>query len=205
MRPVQLGPEIRSLRMGRNAFVVAMGLALFACPVGAADEVTRTPAEPGLVVPIGDGPAPRDGASGPGLDALLQVPSDYLAPRGRTVGGVGEQEWRRRFALAHKQLRGAQSALDEIKQSLGEASEGSGASQWAVAPPGVSNAGGPTNSPLSFRLRQELVRKREDLEAAERSLRDLRIEADLVGVPVDWRGDRDVPLGKRLPDSPYYN
>ena len=74
-----------------------------------------------------------------------------------------------------------------------------------MAPPGVSNAGGPTNSPLSFRLRQELLRKREDLEAAERSLRDLRIEADLVGVPVDWRGDRDVPLGKRLPDSPYYN
>ena len=205
MRPVQLGPAIWSPCMGRSAFAVAMGLTLLACPAGAEDEVPPTAAEPELVVPIGDGPAPGDGVSGPGLDALLHVPSDYLAPRGRTVGGVGEQEWRRRFAQAHKQLRGAQSALDEIKQSLGEASEGGGSSQWAVAPPGVSNAGGPTNSPLSFRLRQELLRKREDLEAAERSLRDLRIEADLVGVPVDWRGDRDVPLGKRLPDSPYYN
>jgi len=198
---------MRSFPMGWNTFIVAISLALFAGQVGAEDEVPPTPAEPELVVPIGDGPAPGDGAKGPGLDALLHVPSDYLAPRGRTIGGVGEPEWRRRFAQVHKQLRGAQSALDEIKASLDEASEGGGSSQWAVAPPGVSNAGagGPTNSPLSFRLRQELLRKREDLEAAERSLRDLRIEADLVGVPVDWRGDRDVPLGKRLPDSPYYN
>ena len=53
--------------------------------------------------------------------------------------------------------------------------------------------------------RQELVRNRERLEEAERALRDLRIEADLAGVPPDWRDDRKVPLGKRLPESPYYN
>ena len=52
------------------------------------------------------------------MDALLHVPSDYLAPRGRTVAGAGEQEWRRRFERAHDKLRRAQTALDETKQAL---------------------------------------------------------------------------------------
>lgn len=157
-----------------------------------------------LVVPVVPGAAPGNGA--PGLDALLSVPKDYLEPRGRTIAGAGEDEWRRRFAQAHRRLQGAQTALDETKGALDEAAEGSGSSQWAVAPPGAGGGGSnPTDSPLSFKLRQDLVRNRERLEDAERALRDLRIEADLAGVPPDWRDDRQVPLGKRLPDSPYYN
>jgi hypothetical protein len=55
-----------------------------------------------------------------------------------------------------------------------------------VAPPGASGQNDPT-SPLSFKLRQELVRNREALEEAEKALRELKIEADLAGVPATWR------------------
>ena len=175
---------------------------LLALPVQAQDEPDET--DPGLVVPsVPKGPGAE---SAPGLDALLSLPKDYLQPKGRTVGGAGEDEWRRRFARAHDRLQKAQAALDETKGALDNAADGSGSSQWAVAPPGAGGGGGsPTDSPLSFKLRQEILRNRESLEEAERNLRDLRIEADLAGVPVDWRDDRKVPLGKRLPDSPYYN
>ena len=59
-----------------------------------------------------------------------------------------------------------------------------------MAPPGGGGSGGgPSASPLSFKLRQKLKEDRESLEEAERALRELRIEADLAGVPLDWRGD----------------
>lgn len=193
----------RWIRSGLGAEYLLLAVLFLAPTPGWAEEGTD-PAPERLVVP--GGPTGAAGQGAPGLDALLSVPKDYLEPRGRTVGGAGEDEWRRRFARAHERLEGAQTALDETKGALDQAAAGSGASQWAVAPPGASGGGGsPTDSPLSFKLRQELVRNRERLEEAERALRDLRIEADLAGVPPDWRDDRKVPLGKRLPDSPYYN
>lgn len=193
----------RWIRSGWGAGCLFLA-ALFLVPTPGRAQEGTDPAPERLVVP--DGPTGALGQGAPGLDALLSVPKDYLEPRGRTVGGAGEDEWRRRFARAHERLVGAQTALDETKGALDQAAAGSGSSQWAVAPPGAGGGGSsPTDSPLSFKLRQELVRNRERLEEAERALRDLRIEADLAGVPPDWRDDRKVPLGKRLPDSPYYN
>lgn len=155
-------------------------------------------------------PAPRPGSGGdgrgaPGLDALLKLPSGYLEPSAETVGGAGEGEWRRRFAQALEELGEARAALSTTKQELDSVADGGGSSQWAVAPPGVSNSGdGPANSPLSFKLRQELDRNRERLDAAEKALRELRIEADLAGVPRAWRGDGDAPIPRRLPDDRLY-
>ena len=182
-----------------GVFVVTLGAA-----AEASAQADPEPPAAEIVVPRIPSGVPGDGA--PGLDALLSVPKDYLQPKGRVVGGAGEDEWRRRFTQVHKRLERAQTALDETKGALDNAAVGTGGSQWAVAPPGASG-GGPSasDSPLSFKLRQELLRNREQLEEAERALRELRIEADLAGVPADWRDDRDVPLGKRLPDSPYYN
>ena len=45
----------------------------------------------------------------------------------------------------------------------------------------------PENSPLSFKLRVEIKRRREEITQAERELRKLEIEADLADVPADWR------------------
>ena len=198
---------VRVRRRGGFAEAGAKAFALVAvCFVtfSAEAEESAEDASPTMIVP--GLPAGSGGGSGPGLDALLHVPKDYLQPKGRTVAGADEDEWRRRFAVAHRTLQRAQASLDETKGALDAAAGGSGSSQWAVAPPGASGSGpSPTDSPLSFKLRQEMLRNREGLDEAGRSLRDLRIEADLAGVPGDWRGDRKVPLGKRLPDSPYYN
>ena len=45
---------------------------------------------------------------------------------------------------------------------------------------------GAENSPVSFRLRQELRKQRDELAAAERRLNELEVEANLAGVPAEW-------------------
>jgi len=130
---------------------------------------------------------PGAGQGGPGLDDLLKLPSDFRTKdRAQPVAGASEEEWKRRFARAEKAIGEAHQTLAETRRELDGMAEAGGASQWSVAPPGASG-GSQSTSPLSFKLRQELVRNREDLEAAEKALRDLRIEADLAGVPAQWR------------------
>ena len=73
-----------------------------------------------------------------------------------------------------------------------------GGSQWNVAP-AIGAAGGGQgaqgrDTPLSFKLRQQLKRNREAVEQAEKALRRLQIEADLAGVPRSWRGQDDPPV-----------
>lgn len=130
---------------------------------------------------------PTPGRSGdPGLDDLLRLPSDFKTrPAERPVAGASEDEWRRRFGRADKAIVDAREALIATKKELDGLAETGGASQWSVAPPGAS--GQQTTSPLSFKLRQQLQRQREELEEAEKALRELRIEADLAGVPPAWR------------------
>ena len=145
-----------------------------------------------------------DGQS-PGLDRLLQLPSGFLQPNARTVAGAGETEWERRFTVAQKRLESAVEMLAMTKSELGSVADEGGSSQWAVAPPGSSGGSGPTNSPLSFKLRQDLLRHRDELDEAEKAVKELRIEADLAGVPVGWRsGDLNTPIPRRIPEDPRY-
>lgn len=122
----------------------------------------------------------------PGLDDLLRLPSDFETRSAeRPVAGASEEEWRRRFTRAERSIAEARENLAATKRELDDAAETGGASQWSVAPPGSSAE--QSTSPLSFKLRQELQRNREALDAAEKALRELRIEADLAGVPAEWR------------------
>jgi hypothetical protein len=148
----------------------------------------------------------RDGdGQDPGLDRLLQLPSGFLQPNARTVAGAGETEWERRFTVAQKGLESAVETLAMTKSELDSIADEGGSSQWAVAPPGSSAGSGPTNSPLSFKLRQDLLRHRDELDAAEKAVKELRIEADLAGVPVGWRsGDLNTPIPRRIPEDPRY-
>lgn len=128
------------------------------------------------------------GSSGPGLDALLQLPSSFRAKESPSVAGADEAEWRRRFVNAEREFASAQRELARIKRELDVVAEAGGASQWAVAPPGASSgADGLSTSPLSFKHREAMRRTRDELDAAERALRELKIEADLAGVPTAWR------------------
>ena len=152
--------------------------------IGSASERTEV-----LSVP-GDSATRDPGAArgGPGLDDLLKLPSDFRTKdRAQPVAGVSEEEWKRRFDRAQKAIAEAHETLAETRRELDGAAEAGGASQWSVAPPGGSGDASPGPSPLSFKLRQDLVRNREALESAEKALRELRIEADLAGVPAEWR------------------
>lgn len=161
-------------------------------PAGSAERPAWTPRES----PAGAQASPQ----GPGLDALLHVPSRVLENESSSVAGTSEDEWRRRFQKARSELEGARSGLEQTKRELDSVAEGGGANQWSVAPPGGGSTGAGTTSPLSFKLRQELKRKRERLETAERALRELRIEADLAGVPSTWRGEPTSEPMRSLPN-----
>jgi hypothetical protein len=56
---------------------------------------------------------------------------------------------------------------------------------WQMSAPGVQ-AMNPEDSPVSYELRQELRRQREEIERFERRLRELEVEAKLAGVPDEW-------------------
>ena len=43
------------------------------------------------------------------------------------------------------------------------------------------------DAPLDFQLRQEIKRHREEIEHLEQQLQELEIEANLAGVPEEWR------------------
>jgi len=137
----------------------------------------------------------------PGLDQLLKLPStlDYGVER---RGGATRSEWRARFAEARARLFEAETTLrlaqDELAQ-LGGESEG-----WTVGPAGLG-AGGGSDAPLSFELRQQIKRADSELILAQSRLRELEVEANLAGVPSEWRisstesqlaDDVVVPLGE---------
>ena len=85
--------------------------------------------------------------------------------------------------MARADLELAREELAASQAELGELAVDGNA--WQMAPPGgKANA---ENSPLSYKLRQDIRRQREDVEQAERALTELRIKANLAGVPEDWQ------------------
>lgn len=140
-------------------------------------------------------PGLGSGLGRPGIDSLLQLPSGYTGRSGReAVAGVSESAWRRRFEQTNQRLTSARAELEATKVALDGAAVTGGANQWAVAAPGGGQGGGGgggvanSGSPLSFKLRQKLRKHRNELDTAEKAMKELVIEADLAGVPAAWRG-----------------
>jgi len=107
-------------------------------------------------------------------------------------GNATQDEWRSRFRQARQDLEESRAALDRSMKELEEV--GSSTASWKVAPPGLPQAkASPTDvhadpgSPLDYRLNVEIRRHREAIKRAEQGLTDLEIEANLAGVPEDWR------------------
>lgn len=190
------------------AIAVAVGGTAGAEPTEAPEEadqsVSPSDASEVLTVPGHPTPAATRGSGAvrgePGLDDLLKLPSDYMtkSTTSRPVAGASEDEWKQRFTRAEKAIGDARESVAETRRELDGLAETGGASQWSVAPPGAAGGGQGQQggmSPLSFKLRQELERNREALESAEKALRELRIEADLAGVPAEWRVVASTPAG----------
>ena len=126
---------------------------------------------------------PSADPGGPNLDQLLKLPNsaEYSAEK---RGGATRSEWRQRFHEARASAKAAEKALkkaqDELAQVAGSKDE------WQFSPPGLpANTG--EDSTASFQLRQEVKRQRSEVERSRARLRDLEVEANLDGVPDDWR------------------
>ena len=128
--------------------------------------------------------AATDPAPSPvGLDALLRLPAQSPAPAREPASLGDRKEWEARFAEARAELEAARAALAASQAELGELASGGNA--WQMAPPGAG--ANPENSPVSYKLRQDIRRQRGEVAEAERALTELRIEANLAGVPGDWQ------------------
>ncbi len=118
------------------------------------------------------------------LDRLLKLPSTVEQVQREQIGSATKSQWRARFASARAEHEAALAGLEAAQKKLGTVAEDSEA--WQMAPPGAGAAGA-SEAPVDYQLRQEVRRQREDLIRSEKNLRELTIEADLAGVPADWR------------------
>jgi hypothetical protein len=150
--------------------------------VGAAPDEPPQAETPGGPSP-GSAGAPGGAAQVP-LDRLLRLPDSIgrAAPEPRR-GGLTRPEWEGRFREAREQLDAARKGLDQVQRQLEE--EAGKVSNWQVAAPGQQAPS--ENSPLSYKLTQEIRRRREEVEVSERRLQSLIVEANLAGVPEEWR------------------
>lgn len=152
---------------GLRGVLLLVALVGFALP-GRADEVDARP-----------GPAPPTDPVA--LDSLLKLP-DGFGEKVEVRQGATRLQWSERFGRVRTDLEEARQKLAEAEKELDSASGTSSA--WQVSAPG---AAAPEASPLSFRLRQAVKTQRNAIEDAERRLRALDVEADLAGVPQEWR------------------
>jgi hypothetical protein len=116
------------------------------------------------------------------LDRLLTLPDSGSYGVDRR-GGLSRGEWRARFQEITAALAAERQALSEAEGRLDEAA--GSASNWQMAPvPGMQPS---PDAPLDYQLRVVIRRHRSEIERLEHKLKQLEIEANLAGVPAEWR------------------
>lgn len=93
-------------------------------------------------------------------------------------GGRSRGAWEAKFARARNEVAGLELNLVEAQERYREASSG----EWGYSPIG----GGMPSDPEVLKIRAEMKRDRQSLEAARKRLRELGVEASLAGVPEEW-------------------
>ena len=119
-------------------------------------------------------------AQGVGLDQLLKLPPSVSTGVERK-GGMTRGEWRGRFDRLEVQLASEQQSLAVAQKERDRVANSS--DQWLLGAPGMTN----TEAPLDYRLRQEITRHKEEIERLKTARDSLEVEANLAGVPEDWR------------------
>src|SRR5262245_13111471 len=145
--------------------------ALLAAPVAARGEGETTGGQP---VAVPEQPAQ--------LDQLLKLPpgQNYGVDR---RGGLSRGEWHTRFTEVQDGLAKERKDLAEAEAKLDQTA--GTASNWQMAPvPGLQPS---PDAPLDYQLRVEIRRHKSEIERLERKLKQLEIEANLAGVPEEWR------------------
>lgn len=139
-----------------------------------------------LALPVGAEPGEATDATAPpgvDLDSLFRLPKDSPRVEEPRPGGLSRKQWGERFEIATGDVAKSRAALRKAQDALEEKAAGTDA--WQLAAPGAP--AGSDNSPLSYKLRQEIRQQRDELAAAERRYEELRIEANLAGVPEAWQ------------------
>jgi hypothetical protein len=116
------------------------------------------------------------------LEELLKLPGDVRYDVEKR-GGATQGEWRTRFQKVRSDLDAERAALARAQHELEKVAGSS--DSWTLAPPGVS--ANRSEAPLDYRLRTEIRQHRAEIERLEKQLRDLEVEANLAGVPEEWR------------------
>jgi hypothetical protein len=101
-------------------------------------------------------------------------------------GGRTKNQWLERYRTVQRDLEKAQENLAESRAVL-EERMGNETSSWKMAAPGMGDASRTSDAPTDYKLTQQLKRDREELARSERAVQDLDVEANLAGVPEDWR------------------
>jgi hypothetical protein len=100
-------------------------------------------------------------------------------------GGDTKPEWQARFRSAREAVAEADRELEEVRDELEELA-GDGSS-WKMSAPGIGSVEDPTNAPMNYQLNRRLKTKREESLRTRQALRDLEVEANLAGLPEEWR------------------
>ena len=163
---------------GRLGICGASGLAALFLALGSAG-----PARADDTAPAEKPSAPAPTAEQPAeLDRLLTLPGGQSYGVDRK-GGLSRGEWRTRFVEIQDALGKEQKALKDAEGRMDEIAGSS--SNWQMAPvPGMQPS---PDAPLDYQLRVEIRRHKSEIDRLERKLKQLEIEANLAGVPADWR------------------
>jgi hypothetical protein len=113
------------------------------------------------------------------LDRLLKPRAPAPSVGEPTYGGRDRAGWEEQFKKARHEVTDLEGKVDFTQDRLRQAAAG----DWNYSP-----AGGEAADPEILKLRAQLRRDRQSLEAARQRLRDLQVEASLAGVPEEWRG-----------------
>src|SRR5262245_27076922 len=133
-------------------------------------EPEPTPAEPSQ-------PAPPVA-----YDALFRLPEN-TGSQPTQGAAVDRKRWEERFTAVQSDLDGARAQLAKAQSDLEALAHKT--DSWQVAAPGAQPNS--ENSPVSYKLRQDIRHYREEVGRAERRLRELEVEASIAGVPPEWR------------------
>jgi hypothetical protein len=145
-----------------------------------------------LAAPGARGQEPPGPAPEVPLENLFKLPESVATtPAGEPRrGGKTRAEWHSRFAKAQADVAKARQALEASRKELEKVAPDQA---WSMTAPGLPVQASPSETSIDFRLRQEIRRQREDLERAERTLDELSVEANLAGVPEEWRPSAPEP------------
>jgi len=137
-------------------------------------------------LPASAGPAEEAGVPEVPLEKLLKLPESVAttAPSEPRRGGKTRAEWHASFEKAQADVVKAKQELDDSRKELEDVAPDAA---WSMTAPGLPVQASPSETSIDFRLRQQIRRQREDLESAEHRLQELGVEANLAGVPEDWR------------------